>query len=232
MIVRACCFRVGAFGNDGGRPQNGAASTGKLSYFSVIGRKGSNLTGKRTGDRMVRSLLASSANEIVAAARNPHTSKKRLCGPPACASNSTAKCPNGEISQAFQYVYDRFGNRWQQTATSGGGPQPQYTFDNGNNHVDGWSYDAEGNLLNDTIHSYTYDAENRIISVDGGATTYVYDAEGRRARKTVGGVAWDYLYDLAGHQLAEVGTGGAWDRQEVYAGGRHLATYVPAATNF
>ncbi len=180
----------------------------------------------------MRSLLASSANEIVAAARNPHTSKKRLCGPPACASNSTAKCPNGEISQAFQYVYDRFGNRWQQTATSGGGPQPQYTFDNGNNHVDGWSYDAEGNLLNDTIHSYTYDAENRIISVDGGATTYVYDAEGRRARKTVGGVAWDYLYDLAGHQLAEVGTGGAWDRQEVYAGGRHLATYVPAATNF
>src|SRR5579871_5601184 len=97
MIVRACCFRVGAFGNDGGRPQNGAASTGKLSYFSVIGRKGSNLTGKRTGDRMVRSLLASSPNEIVAAARNPHTSKKRLCGPPAeraTPRNSVRSCNN------------------------------------------------------------------------------------------------------------------------------------------
>lgn len=31
------------------------------------------------------------------------------------------------------------------------------------------------------MHSYTYDAENRIVSVDGGATaTYAYDAAGRR----------------------------------------------------
>lgn len=40
--------------------------------------------------------------------------------------------------------------------------------------------DAEGNLLNDGFHSYKYDAENRIISVDGAATTYTYDAEDRR----------------------------------------------------
>jgi YD repeat-containing protein len=41
--------------------------------------------------------------------------------------------------------------------------------------------------LNDTFHSYTYDAENRLTAVDGGSTaTYVYDAEGRRVRKTTG----------------------------------------------
>jgi hypothetical protein len=32
------------------------------------------------------------------------------------------------------------------------------------------------------MFSYPYDAENRMISVDGGATTYTYDALSRRVR--------------------------------------------------
>lgn len=32
-------------------------------------------------------------------------------------------------------------------------------------------------------------------------------------------------YDLAGHEITEVSSTGAWNRGEVYAGGRHLATY-------
>ena len=61
----------------------------------------------------------------------------------------------------FSYVYDRFGNRWQQngpnsvlatfTGNNPGNPQ-------NNNRMDGYSYDAAGNLLNDGTHSYTYDA--------------------------------------------------------------------------
>jgi hypothetical protein len=35
-------FRVGAHGNDGGRPQNGTASTGKLNYSNVRCREASN----------------------------------------------------------------------------------------------------------------------------------------------------------------------------------------------
>jgi hypothetical protein len=35
--------------------------------------------------------------------------------------------------------------------------------------MDGYSYDASGNLLNDGSHGYFYDAENRIIQVDGSA---------------------------------------------------------------
>jgi RHS repeat-associated protein len=83
-------------------------------------------------------------------------------------------------------------------------------------------------LLNDGTHSYTYDAENRISTVDGGNTaTYTYDAEGRRASKNT----FTYLYDLAGHQVAELNSG-SWDRGEVYAGGRHLATYSGGTTYF
>jgi len=90
----------------------------------------------------------------------------------------------------YSYAYDRFGNRWQQN-----GPHTiLLTFSGANNRMDGYSYDADGNVLNDGVHSYAYDAENRIISVDGGATTYVYDAFGRRVSKTVGGTT-QYLYD-------------------------------------
>lgn len=36
--------------------------------------------------------------------------------------------------------------------------------------------DAGGNVTNDGAHTCTYDAENRIVSVDGGSTaTYAYD---------------------------------------------------------
>jgi len=127
----------------------------------------------------------------------------------------------------YSYAYDRFGNRWQQN-----GPHTMLlTFSGANNRMDGYSYDADGNVLNDGVHSYAYDAENRIISVDGGATTYVYDANGQRVRKTVGGASTDYVYDLAGHAIAEVNASGL-QRGEVYAGGRHLATYTNGTTYF
>jgi len=149
----------------------------------------------------------------------------------ACAGNSTAKCPDNAASQGYNYLYDRFGNRWQQNLTAGTGPAPQYSFD-ANNHMIGASYDAAGNMLDDGYHSYVYDAENRIIKVDSGSTaTYTYDVEGRRVRK-VAGTTVDYVYDHAGHELAEVGTSGAWDREEVYVGGRHLATYSGTTTYF
>jgi RHS repeat-associated protein len=55
----------------------------------------------------------------------------------------------------------------------------------------------------------------------------VYDAEGRRARKTTASAgSVDYLYDLDGHQVAEVGATGVFNRGELYGGNRHLLTYT------
>ena len=131
--------------------------------------------------------------------------------------------------QAYTYAYDRYGNRWQQN-----GPYSMLlSFSGNNNRIDGRSYDAAGNLLNDGTHNYTYDAENRLTQVDAGATaTYIYDADGRRVRKTAGISVADYLYDLSGHQIAEVNSSGGWIRGEVYAGGAHLATYNNQTTYF
>ena len=135
----------------------------------------------------------------------------------------------------YSYAYDRFGNRWQQN-----GPNSmQLSFSGANNRMDGYLYDAAGNLMNDGTHNYSYDAENRIIQVDGTLGTcstatacYVYDANGRRIRKTTGGASIDYLYDLAGHQIAEFSSSGVWNRGEIYAGSRHLGTYTGGSTYF
>ena len=86
-------------------------------------------------------------------------------------------------------TYDLYGNRLQQNTYNGSCFAGQFTTSGNNNRLDQLSYDAAGNVINDGTHSYAYDAEGRVATVDGGATaTYVYDASGRRARKISGGV--------------------------------------------
>jgi RHS repeat-associated protein len=145
-------------------------------------------------------------------------------------SSCTANCPQGQSTLSFSYTYDRYGNRWWQNVTVGGGTwnQPSYNFD-ANNRIatgSGFTYDAAGNITNDSIHSYAYDAENRIVKVDAGtAGVYSYDAEGRRVANTVGSTSYEYLFDLDGRAVTELVAGTATtNRTEVYAGGRHLAT--------
>ena len=142
----------------------------------------------------------------------------------------------GNNVQSFSYDYDRYGNRWHQN-----GPlNSLLSFTGTNNRIDGpapgctatqaFCCDASGNLLNDGTpnmgaHSYFYDAENRLIQVDGTLGTcstatacYIYDADGKRVRKTVGGVSKDYLYDLAGNEIDEISSTSTLLRGEVYGG--------------
>ncbi|HWA91455.1 MAG TPA: RHS repeat-associated core domain-containing protein [Rhizomicrobium sp.] len=65
-------------------------------------------------------------------------------------------------------------------------------------HAQGLSYDCNGNLTFDGITTYTYDAENRLLTATktGLAATYAYDPLGRRTKKSGTGVAaTDYLSD-------------------------------------
>ncbi|HYL09951.1 MAG TPA: RHS repeat-associated core domain-containing protein [Candidatus Acidoferrales bacterium] len=45
-------------------------------------------------------------------------------------------------------------------------------------------------------------------------------------------VTTDYVYDLEGHAIAEVSGSGGWSRGEVFAGGKHIATYANSTTYF
>jgi RHS repeat-associated protein len=86
------------------------------------------------------------------------------------------------------------------------------------------------------MHHYYYDAENRLIQLDGTLGTcstatacYTYFPDGERAEKNAAGVRVNYLYDAEGHQNTEVNSSLGWNRIEVYAADRHLATYSGGA---
>jgi RHS repeat-associated protein len=156
-------------------------------------------------------------------------------------SSATATA-NGTGAQdsgmTLTWTYDRYGNRWSQTASGTGGgsaTQPQLSF-NGNNQIAGapslctvaniYCYDKDGNLLNDGLNQYTYDAEGRISSINGGVG-YVYDAEGNRVAKTnsSGVVTSVYILTAGNQQVTELDSG-TWAHSNIYApGGRLLATY-------
>jgi RHS repeat-associated protein len=137
----------------------------------------------------------------------------------------------------YAYSYDRYGNRWQQTANGScsAGTASCISFD-ANNHVTGGilTYDAAGNVTADNMHHYTYDAENRLTQVDAGTTaSYVYDSFGQRAQRTTAVGSFALLYDLTGHAITEINSSGVWDRGEVYLpNGRHLVTYNDGLTYF
>ncbi len=178
-----------------------------------------------------------------------YDSLNRLTKAQAGANAQTGVAPYG--SGLLSWTYDSFGN-YEGEALSGNTtislPQVTHTYtghsllngvaQNGaiTNQMDGYNYDASGNLLSDNISStYSYDAEGRVAAVDG-TTQYVYDAEGRRVAKLNGTTPANiYLLGLGGEQLSEINnsTGTmAWAHSNVYAAGGLLATYSPSGLHF
>lgn len=125
----------------------------------------------------------------------------------------------------YSYEYDRYGNRLAQTPLNGGN-NLSLIYLNNQIVASGVSYDLSGNMISDGNHTYAYDAENRLISVDGGATaSYTYSADGLRVRSTVGSSISDYIHDLEGDTVGVVDANGQLIRQEI-AG---IATYSDVA---
>ena len=61
-------------------------------------------------------------------------------------------------------------------------------------------YDANGNVLNDSLHVYTWDAEGRPLTVDGVGLTY--DALGRMVEQNRSGAYTQIVYSPSGGKLA------------------------------
>ena len=61
-----------------------------------------------------------------------------------------------------------------------------------------YTWDNNGNLLNDGTNTYTYDAANRLTSVVGGGNTssYTYNGLGDRLSQTVNAATTNYTLDL------------------------------------
>jgi len=108
------------------------------------------------------------------------------------------------IKQKQSFAYDANGNRLElkeDNAQSGTEVQTIYTILQNSNRltkVDAtdYQYDANGNIINDGEHSYSYDARNRMVAVDNGNTAqYLYNANNMRVKKTTANGSILYGWD-------------------------------------
>lgn len=147
-------------------------------------------------------------------------------------------------SQQFQqsYIYDRWGNRTINPASSGTGINvKQFSVDTATNRLGvpvgqtgTMSYDNAGNLTNDTYTgagARTYDAENRMLTaVDntGQTSRYTYDAEGHRTRRQVASSQEEWqIYGMDGELVAEylaASAASAPEKEYGYRNGQLLIT--------
>src|SRR5262249_29208228 len=133
--------------------------------------------------------------------------------------------PSSRICLKLRFSYTPVRGKWGAGHWQQNGPNSfiaTFTGNNpgnpaNNNRMDGYSYDAAGNLLNDGTSTYTYDAENRLVSATNSqhTATYFYDANGRRVHRTGffndtcdGTGIRDYIYDLEGRWIVENNGGG------------------------
>jgi RHS repeat-associated protein len=139
---------------------------------------------------------------------------------------SSPSDPNG--CTGLSWTTDPWGNRTDQTVTGGSCRGFHQTINAQNRLANSpYQYDAAGNLTADGSHTYAYDAENLLTSVDGGATaTYLYDATGRRVQKAVASGQTQYIYDLGGNVASELDQNLTWKNAYVRMNGAIFAQYT------
>ena len=99
-------------------------------------------------------------------------------------------------SQGF--TYDPFGNV---TKTGSSSFQPGYVeTTNQFLSLPQLKYDSDGNLLNDSFHAYTWDAQNQPTSID--SVSLVFDGLGRMVEQNRGGAYTQIVYSPGGGKLA------------------------------
>jgi RHS repeat-associated protein len=153
---------------------------------------------------------------------------------------------NGSLAQR-RFAYDRWGNRtgmWDAVSggnqiqnvvlqQSGGAPTNRLTSVTTSGLTANYSYDASGNVTNDGVHAYTFDAENRIVSVDSGTTaTYAYDASNRRFKKVSGGATTHYIWQASQVIAEHNGSTGAVVTDYAYFGSRMIANVSGGNTQY
>lgn len=106
---------------------------------------------------------------------------------------------NYSTGDYYHYTYDAIGNRLSQDTLVGGLPSSTaYLYDDANRlaYVNGvpYTWDANGNLLNDGVNTYTYDSANRLKTLSNQSTVSSYQYNGLGDRLSQNGV--NYTLDL------------------------------------
>ncbi|MFQ5684640.1 MAG: hypothetical protein ACE5HC_15380, partial [Candidatus Binatia bacterium] len=143
--------------------------------------------------------------------------------------------PTATPTWKLGWDYDRFGNRRNQNVLAGSAPAPQLNINESTNRITdpGYIYDASGNLTADTINTYAYDAEDRIIEVKQGPTilsTSSYDGSFLRVKKVAGSTTTVYVF--SGTKVIAEYVAGSLSKEYIYAGSQLLATLEGSATKY
>ena len=98
----------------------------------------------------------------------------------------------------YDFGYDPIGNR---LVATNNGAVTTYTADSLNQYtaINQFQphYDLDGNLTNDGVYAYYWDAENRLIAVSNASAvaSFTYDYMSRRVTKTASGTTRTFIYD-------------------------------------
>ncbi len=103
---------------------------------------------------------------------------------------------------AQSFNYDAFGNTTKSGSSSW---MPLYNSKNQYSSIPGFSnpgptYDANGDLLTDSFHTYTWDADGHVTAIDSIGLTY--DALGRQVEQNQSGTYFQIVYSPMGTKLA------------------------------
>jgi RHS repeat-associated protein len=110
-------------------------------------------------------------------------------------NETIALAPSGHNGNVG-YGLDPVGNRLSEASSLEGIPSGSWNF-NADDELSSETYDQNGNVTATGGKSFTYDAENHLVSMtaSGTSASLVYDAFGNRVSKTVNGVTTQYLVD-------------------------------------
>src|SRR5579862_7825280 len=107
-------------------------------------------------------------------------------------SETISNAPSGK-NGSLSYTLDPVGNRTSDSSTLSGVSPVSGSY-NADDELSAETYDQNGNVTASGGKSFTYDAENHLVSM-GSTATFVYDGDGNRVSKTVNGVTTKYLVD-------------------------------------
>ena len=114
------------------------------------------------------------------------------------------------------YTYDAAGRRtgvggsWARTGIPAALSNATYDAANRISARDSttFTYDPNGNLTNDGMNTYMWNARDQLSVLSGGVSaSFAYDGVGRRRTKTVGGATSNFLYDQV-NLVQELTSGG------------------------
>lgn len=114
------------------------------------------------------------------------------------------------------YTVDPWGNQQES-----GNFNFQQSYNPANNHINGYGYDAAGDLTSDGLgNNYTYNAEGMLTATN--SAQYVYDALQQRVEKTGGSNPTEVIY-YNGHPIALLNSSSGTWTDLIWAGSNMLA---------